>query len=66
MTSTSTCIDGGARHAWHNTGLDIVGDLLVFTARCAWCGREAARKSPGEPQDSGATVAAARSDDGRE
>ena len=40
------CLDGGPVHAWQNTGMDIVGtpERCVYTARCVWCGKTAARK----------------------
>lgn len=44
-----TCIDGGRRHAWHGTGMDIVDGRCVYTARCVWCPATAARKKPTDP-----------------
>lgn len=44
-----TCIDAGPRHSWNSTGLDIVDDRCVYTARCDWCKKEVARKKQSDP-----------------
>lgn len=48
----SLCIDDpNGAHAWHGTGLDIVGDpeRCVYTTVCVWCGKTAARAKPTDP-----------------
>lgn len=45
---TDLCLDGGSRHAWHNTGLDVAllpsGEYADFyTAKCVWCAKEGRR-----------------------
>lgn len=42
MKGTVPCIEETVTefrkvHAWQNTGLDIVNDVLCSTRRCAWC-----------------------------
>jgi len=40
-----TCLEveepeGRRSHAWANTGLDVIGDVLCSTRRCVWCKRQ--------------------------
>lgn len=44
MTPPATCLDGGPRHAWKPTGLNVTVDKkLRHTARCVWCQQEASK-----------------------
>ena len=51
LTKPDLCLDGGPRHSWHGTGMDIVGEppRCVYTAVCDWCGKEAARAKNTDP-----------------
>lgn len=52
MTARLLCIDDLAgAHSWNSTGMDIVGEppRCVYTARCDWCGKEAARAKQTDP-----------------
>jgi len=40
MTTSTTCLDGGTRHAWEKRGLDERRGRLVRVRRCVWCGKE--------------------------
>jgi hypothetical protein len=35
--------EGRVKHAWVNTGLDVVDDMLMKTRECAWCFRQEQR-----------------------